>query len=186
MRYFTYNEYVDCTNNEEWRKMMRVEELNSPYTRINNRHTEEDKKIIEILKDKIQMTRFINEFLKIPERIKLEDLHINKELKQKDDKITLYKIRNKEMYILIKIINAPNQNLCYDIFEESMKIIQKWDEREDKKDLNYPIVIPIVIYTGEKEWRETNNDFRYTSYSDRALYLSYNFINKKDFYKFIN
>ena len=67
-----------------------------------------------------------------------------------------------------------------------MKIIKRWEEKRYRKDINYPIVIPIIIYIGDERSKLSNKDFRYVTYKNKNLNLLYNFINKKDFYKAIN
>lgn len=186
MRYITYNDYVDCTNNDEFRKMMGVEEKITPYIRISNRYSQEKIDIIKLLKDKSKITKFLNKFFNMSEKVKATDLQFSNELKEEKDNIILYKIKQREMYIFIKVIDKPNYNFCYEIFESSMKIIEKWEQTKYRININYPIVIPFIIYIGEEKWKSSNKDFRYVAYKNKNLNLLYNFINKKDFYKAIN
>jgi len=63
----------------------------------------------------------------------------------------LYKINGKEIYIFIKISNTKDNNLIYKIFNLAMEIINYWNNNMMKKSLRYPIVIPIVVYTGKED-----------------------------------
>lgn len=186
MRYITYNDYVDCTNNNEFCKKMRVEEEITPYIKGLDRYSKEKMSIIKLVKNKQIIIKLLNNFFEMPRKLKITDLQFSYELREEKDNIILYKIKEKEMYIFIKLIDKNNYNFCYEIFESSMKIIKRWEEKRYRKDINYPIVIPIIIYIGEERSKLSNKDFRYVTYKNKNLNLLYNFINKKDFYKAIN
>jgi len=93
------------------------------------------------------------------------------------------KIKDKEIFIFIKVIENIDTNIAYKVFEHSLNIIKK--SQEDKKEnKRYPIVIPIVIYTGRKTWKTKNSKLygkvNYITYDNNKINFSYNMINIRD------
>ena len=70
------------------------------------------------------------------------------------------------------------------MFESSLEIIKQWNnaETENKR---YPIVIPIVIYIGQENWKRNNintikKKINYTIFEEYKINFSYNMINVND------
>ena len=67
------------------------------------------------------------------------------------------------------------------MFEHSLNIIKKWNIEEKDKNKRYPIVIPIVIYTGKDTWNNSNSriydKLNYITYEDNRINFNYNMIN---------
>lgn len=95
----------------------------------------------------------------------------------------LYKLSNEQKYFYIEHINKLDYNIAYKMFVVSMKIIENWS-KEKKLKSKYPIVFPIVIYSGEEEWDIVKNQnrlkIRYTTYERSSINLAYNIVNIKD------
>ena len=77
-------------------------------------------------------------------------------------------------------------NLIYKIFNLAMEIINYWNNNMMKKSLRYPIVIPIVIYTGNEDWQENYDFSKYINYENNGIYLHYNLIKAKQFIKYFD
>ena len=67
----------------------------------------------------------------------------------------------------------------------TMGVFDRIEEIKDKKEnKRYPIVIPIVIYTGRKTWKTKNSKLygkvNYITYDNNKINFSYNMINIRD------
>lgn len=176
MRYFSYNDFMDYKGNVEENEFKRVEEKVAKYE-VGNGVIRSKNEIIEILSEKREVHTFLGEFLNLYEigRIKCcTDVNLNKENN------IVYKSENKQLYIFIKVIEEIDNNISYKMFEESLEIIKIWDEKKKTENIRYPIVIPIVIYTGNKRWRindgKENDKINYITYKENSINFSYNII----------
>ena len=154
MLYFSYNDFIDCTENGEIKGIIKLEEKVEKYELKNsNQEVRTDKnQIIEILKDKIQMKKFLKEFLNLQKIGDAENLtyYNNIEGIREVNETIIYKIENKEIFIFTKVIDELDYNISYKMFEDSLKIIQEWNTKEKSINKRNPIVIPIVIYIGKE------------------------------------
>lgn len=185
MLYFSYNDFIDCTENGEINAITKLEEEVETYKIKNTPKIANKNKITEILEDKIQMQKFLKEFLNFYQIIDIQNLTYCNNLKEinvkKYNKI-IYKIEDKEIFIFIKVIEEIDYNISYNMFEDSLKIIQIWDTEEKKKNKRNPIVVPVVIYLGEKLWenRKIHNKLNYMTITENRINFSYNIININD------
>lgn len=185
MIYFSYNDFMDCTENGEIYKITKVEEKIAKYEIKNGSKVQREKnQIIENLKEKTQLIYFLREIFNYNELENLENIIYCNNIKSISDKeiknnITC-KIKNKEIYIFIKVIEEIDNNIAYKMFENSLNIIKKWDNEEKVEKKRYPIVIPIAIYVGKETWNNKNmenNKIKYITYEDNRINFSYNIIN---------
>ena len=189
MYYFTYNDYMDYTNNKNIENVSQINYLNEEnetYLRTDNLLEKEQIRIIDIIKNKSKMVMFLNSYLKLSEEIDEENLEECSKIVSKEKESFLYKINGKEIYILIKILTTKDNNLIYKIFNLAMEIINYWNNNTKKKLLRYPIVIPIVIYTGKYDLKENEGFSRYISYENNGIYLHYNLLKTKQFIKYLS
>lgn len=185
MRYFSYNDYMDYTENKEINEIKNVEEKIVKYEQKNG-ETEiynAKNKIIKMLKDKNHLTKFMKEFFNLSEICDIEKIvYYNKAktITDKQNNSVICKIVDKEIFILIKVIDRIDNNITYKMFENSINIIKKWNEEEKDENKRYPIVIPIVIYIGNKKWKinsyNITNKINYTQYEKNRINFSYNVI----------
>ncbi len=189
MIYFSYNDYIDCTENVEIDKIKKVEEKIAKYEVRNGKRREQINKnrIIDILRKKVQLKIFLREFLNFNEITDTRTINYCDNIKVITDKEInnnlVLKIKDKEIFIFIKVIENIDTNIAYKVFEHSLNIIKK--SQEDKKEnKRYPIVIPIVIYTGRKTWKTKNSKLygkvNYITYDNNKINFSYNMINIRD------
>ena len=190
MLYFSYNDFIDCTENGEIDKIIKVEEKIAKYEIRNGPKVQKNKnRIIEILKEKEQLRNFLKEIFNFNELGDIGNIIYCNNIKSVSDKeinnnITC-KVKDKGIYIFIKVIENVDNNISYKMFENSLNIIKKWNDEEKAENKRYPIVVPIVIYTGKEMWK--NKDYRkknkinYITCEDNRINFSYNMINIDDF-----
>ena len=124
------------------------------YNKVNNEH---DKVFRTILSDKKEAVIFINKALdlnlKESEIEKYKENYITENLINKETDI-VYKIKNKNVFILIEHQTKIDYSMPFRIMEYQFKITQSaLDINKLKlKEYKIPIVIPIVLYTGRKKW----------------------------------
>lgn len=190
MIYFSYNDFVDCTENGDINEIKKVEENIAKYEikneiNIENRSTKQNQ-IIEILKQKTELKKFLKEFFTIYEIDSIRNINYYNNIKSISDKEKnnniICKVKEKEIFILIKVIDSIDNNISYKMFENSLNIIKKWNKEEKIQYKRYPIVIPIVIYIGKEKWNNSisskaNNKINYITYKNNRINFSYNFIN---------
>lgn len=185
MRYFSYNDYMDYTENGEINEIIKVEEKIAKYELKNGEKTAYNtkNKIIKILKNKICLKQFMEEFFNLSEIGEIENIVYCNDIKTITDKQNnniICKIENKEIFILIKVIDNIDTNITYKMFENSINIIKRWNEEEKMENKRYPIVIPIVIYIGKQKWKHDCCDIysrvNYTQCERNRINFSYNII----------
>lgn len=186
MLYFSYNDFIDCTEKGEINEKTKLEENVEKYELKDSKQEVHQPKnqIVEVLKDKIQMKKFLKEFLNLQTIGDAENLTYYNNIDgitEINEKV-IYKIENKEIFIFIKIIDELDYNISYKMFEDSLKIIQEWNLKEKDKNKRNTIVIPIVIYMGKETWKnkKINNILNYVTIEKNRINFSYNIVNARD------
>lgn len=183
MLYFSYNDFIDCTEKGEINEGIKLEEKIEKYELKNSKQEvhQEKNQIVEVLKNKIQMKKFLKEFLNLQTIGDAENLTYYNNIDgitEINEKV-IYKIENKEIFIFVKIIDELDCNISYKMFEDSLKIIQEWNLKEKDKNKRNTIVIPIVIYMGKETWKnkKINNILNYVTIEKNRIDFSYNIVN---------
>ena len=185
MFYFSYNDYMDYTESGEINEVKKVEENIAKYELKNGAKTAYNtkNKIIKILKNKICLKQFMEEFFNLSEIGGIENIVYCNDVKTITDKQNnniICKIEDKEIFILIKVIDNIDPNITYKMFENSISIIKRWNEEEKMENKRYPIVIPIVIYTGKEkcnlDYCDIYNKINYMQCEKNRINFSYNII----------
>lgn len=185
MRYFSYNDYMDYTENGEINEIKKVEEKIEKYELTNGEKAEYNtkNKIIKMLKNKICLKKFMEDFFNLSEIGSIENIIYCDNIKAITDKQNnniICKIQDREIFILIKVISNIDANITYKMFEHSLNIIKKWNEEEKIKNKRYPIVIPIVIYIGKQKcnlnYCDIYSKINYIKYEKNRINFSYNII----------
>ena len=185
MVYFSFNDFVDCRQNGEIYKNKRVGEKRTKYEQTSGNIEKIESPIIKIIKNKRELKKFLKGFLKLDKIIGTNDIIYCNKIKSKVDKINnnilICKIQNKEIFIIVKELSEIDTNISYKMFEHSTNIIDRWNEEKGTQNIRNPIVIPIVIYTGAKKWKNSNSQakekIRYVRFEDNRINFSYNMIN---------
>ena len=142
-----------------------------------------DKSFKDILVDEKEMSKFLEQFIGI--KVKSEDLeeqknnYINKQFEKRESDI-LYKIENKDIYILMEHQSKVDKRMPRRIFEYCMGIMMELEKTQKEDDGSNPIIIPIVIYTGENKWNVKTNfsdtQKTYDEYQEYKINLNYKLI----------
>lgn len=196
MRYFSYNDYMDYKGNIDMNNYGRVEEEKAEYI-LEDWEINSQFEIIEILKNIEDLQDFLNEFVWADEPIKQNDVtYYNANQTTQEKQIMYYdenenfeksnyenmitcKIKSKEIFVIIKELHEIDLNIIYKMLEYSLKII-KGCEQNMLQNVRNPIVIPIVIYTGNKKWNTNNYQLKqkinYIEFKSNSINFAYNLI----------
>ena len=123
---------------------------------VNNKH---DKTYRSILDSKKDATYIINQVLNLEEKIKQEEIEkynssfVTNELENKEADI-VYKMKEKNIFFLIEHQSKVDYSMPYRLEEYRLEIIKSAINVDKIKNKGYeiPEVIPIVIYTGKRQW----------------------------------
>ena len=119
-----------------------------------------DKSIRKILLNKKEAVIFINQALRLENtknEIKEEEIELyNNQYVTKiyNNRISdiVYKIKNKNVYFLIEHQLRIDYSMALRIAEYIVAILGIGSQKRKNKNMIIPLVIPIVLYTGEKKW----------------------------------
>lgn len=147
----------------------------------------QDKLIKSILEDTKEVAELINQFVEAQNVVKKEELvrynnnYITKKYKEKEANL-IYKLKNEEIFFLIEHQSSVDNNITYKMMNYCLDIMREWSKNKKiEKDTEYPIIVPIVIYTGEQEWQMPENlkeeQVEDYTYEDYKMNLEVNFIN---------
>ena len=187
MKTFTYNQYIKCIHTFRLNAVMQLAEesaqYNLEYTKKKYSH---DKLIKNVLQDKKEVAQFINQFLEPREKVKEDELvrfnnsYITKKYKSKEADL-VYKIKSKELFFLIEHQSTIDNNMPYRMLNYCLDIMREWGRNKKQGRItSYPIIVPIIVYTGNQKWRLPKN-FREVQFNDYIfekykIELEYNFI----------
>ncbi len=125
---------------------------------IKNPHDKIFRKALDKKENAIQI---INEFLKKEDKITKDDIekynssYISNKLKNSEADV-VYKIKNENIFFIIEHQTKIDYSMPYRMLKYEIEIIESVliDEKEEYKNkrYQYPNIIPIVLYTGEREW----------------------------------
>lgn len=142
-----------------------------------------DKSFKDILVDEKEMAKFLKQFIGI--EVKSEELeeqknnYINKQFEKRESDI-IYKIKNKEIYILVEHQSKVDKKMPRRIFEYCMGIMMELEKTQKEDDGSNPVIIPIVIYTGLNRWNVKTNFLdtqkTYDGYQEYKINLKYKLI----------
>lgn len=152
-----------------------------------------DKIFRKSLNNKNDTLRIINKLLKENDKMLLDDIEIEKynssyitnKLKNSEADI-VYKVKDKEVFFLIEHQTKIDYSMPYRILKYEVDIIESFliDKKYNRKNFKYPVVIPIVLYTGKRKW-DANLDLRENQLkwnnNDGIEFSKYNIIDVNDF-----
>lgn len=171
---FTYKDYIACIHTLRLKSVQNLAEENEKYNleintqkkKLNNIYNE---MIKEILKNKKEIVKIVNDFVGVNKKIKGKDLEKCFNRKYNLDGNVVYKLKNKEIFFLIRHQKEIDNNVLYKMLNFCVEIIYDWNiSVKIKNGIKYPIVVPVIIYTGMKLWNITCdfsdiqvNDYRF-------------------------
>ena len=164
MKAFTYSDYIKCIHTLRLNAVLQLAEEGTEYrTGKKGQKNPHDKLVKSILKDEKEMAQFINGFLEPKYKIKSENLekytnsYITKKYYAKEADL-VYKMKREEIFFLIEHQSSIDHTMPYRILNYCIDIIQEWSKtRKIKKETQYPIIVPIIIYTGDEKWKIPKN-----------------------------
>ena len=149
-------------------------------------HNEHDKLVKKILEKPREVEFVVTKALGIKEKLEIEEVRnefitIDYRGKQVD---LLYKIKNKEVYLLIEHQSTQDVKMPYRILEYEVQIIDRSFRKNNYQTEKLAKVIAIVIYTGPGEWKmpqrleEIQISFNYSKkiLEDYDLTIGYNLL----------
>lgn len=202
MEIITYKDYLIYREKEN---LLQLKEDETQYNLFENPERNYDEKEVKevdkkhdkmfrnILQRKKEMAQFLNQFLDLGEYIDAKQIEqcstdfITKQYQNKQSDI-LYRQKQKPIYFLVEHQSTVDMDMAQRNYEYMGEIVRK--ERilqniDSKKEIIYPIVVPIVIYTGQQKWKAKTNfaDKQYTSdhYNNYKIHLKYNLIAIQDY-----
>ena len=183
---FSYIEYLKYSRiiKEEYSLNEEVAEYKYDNKKINHIH---DKTFRKILDDKKEFTIFINKIFNLEERLEEKDIEkYNRKIVSVDytnqESDVIYKLKNKEIFILVEHQTKIDKKMPIRILKYELEIIRS--RMDENNRLEFPIIIPIVLYTGKQRW---NAKINYPSYnSELARYrglkkVEYNLVDINDY-----
>ncbi len=193
MKFITYKQYVEYIKSNNILQLSEEPEeyeLESKYDKkkvqeIDKKH---DKMFRNVLSIKKEMAKFINQFLNVKEKIEEDEI-----VQCKTDFITtnyrnrqadiIYKIKEKPVYFLVEHQSVIDKDMILRIWEYVGEIIRRESIIQKtylEEESIYPIVIPIVIYTGNKKWNAKENmkykQYQSKIYKENEIDFQYNLI----------
>ena len=136
-----------------------VKEENEKYEKnaqINKKH---DKLFKEILSDKKEAVNFINHYLNL--NLLEDDIEkYEKEFRTEElyniEADVVYKIKNKNVFILIEHQSSVDLKMSYRILSYKNAIVDSAIDRKRLREKSYkiPKVIAMVLYTGKRQWHK--------------------------------
>lgn len=164
MKTFTYFDYIKCIHTLRLNAVFQLAEKGETYKleqkKTKNKH---DKLVKNILKDEKEMAKLINGFLEPNQKVNSKNLikytnsYITKKYHMQEADL-VYRLKNQEIFFLIEHQSTIDSKMPYRILNYCIDIIQEWSRtKKIKRETNYPIIVPIIIYTGIEKWKIPKN-----------------------------
>ena len=171
MEVFTYNDYITCIHTMRLNSISKLEEQQERYnleinTQKKNENNIYNNTINRILKSRNEIAGVLNDFIDSKRKLKGKDIEKYNNLSEFYE---IYKLKNKDVFYLIKNQSEIDNNMPYKVINACVDIIYEWNNIvKIKNDIEFPIVIPIIIYTGQEKWNVISdfsdiqvNDYRF-------------------------
>ena len=176
MQIFTYRDYIKYIHTLRLNAVLQLAEEGQEYqlSKKEKRHNTHDKLVKNILKNEIEIKKFINQFINSELNISLDDLikftnsYITKKYNSKEADL-VYKLKGQDIFFLIEHQSTIDIRMPYRILNYCIDIMYEWCKSKKLKQIKrYPIIVPIVIYTGDRNWVVPKN-FSETQISTSVL-----------------
>lgn len=162
MEIFSYEDYIKSIHTLRLNSVFQLAEEKEKYKlELEKQKTDINyiyEKLVKIIfKDKKEVESFINKYVNTKEKISNNNLEeyksnfVNSRFKSRKKDI-IYKMEEKNMFFLIRYQNKINNSVIYEILNTCVDIIYSWNVLEKSvSKTNYPVVVPIIIYTGKEK-----------------------------------
>lgn len=151
---FTINDYFKYA--PKFLQIKSVKDKEEKYYLKEKTHQYADKVFKEILNDKEELVNFLKTYFK-KEMINISESEIenyNRKFITSSFKIKesdmIYKIVNKNIFIIIEHQSKIDNNMEMRMVEYCCELMREVGKDRDGK---YPLIYPIVLYTGNKKWK---------------------------------
>ena len=159
MQYYTIKDYFALVIYLSQNTTHVLNDVSENYLLSNsNKHHKHDKLFRQILNNKEEVAKLINQELKPEEKIKAENLekyethYITSTYKEREADI-VYKLKGKEVFFLIEHQTKVDKNMPFRIADYILAIMNSRKDLEGKKSKKpQPTIVPIVIYAGTSKW----------------------------------
>ena len=186
MKFFTYNDYLDYLQDSELMKKIREREKKIRSDMNAKMIKRIDKVFLELINQEKEVADFLKECI-TNNSIHINQGHIQKcifnKLSVKNNRAVVYKMIDREIYFVLQYEIEVNFNVGYNVLEFCINIMNEWKEKEKKVNERYPIIFPIIIYTGKEKWGKSYNEIRYVKVLKNGMYFAYNIIDSADYSK---
>ena len=201
MKFITYRQYIEYLKNEKILQLMETSvdyEFEKQEEKYDEKRAKEidkkhDKMIKNILSDKIEVTKFLNKFLQLEKIITEKEIiqcstdFITKNYKEKHSDL-IYKLKDEPVYFMIEHQSTIDSKMLIRIWEYVGEIIRKESiihQTYLSEENIYPIIVPIVIYTGYRKWNVKTNfskmQYQSSFYEKYKFSLEYNLVSVQDY-----
>jgi len=155
---------------------MQLNETKEEYQYINNSHDKIFRKILDKKEEAVSIINRIleNDYITTEEIEKYNSSYISENLRNSEADI-VYKVKNQDVFFLIEHQTKIDYSMPYRILKYEVEIIESALNRKKykNKQYKYPLVIPIVLYTGNKEWNAKvdlrRTQVRWSKYENKEL-----------------
>ena len=156
--YKEYLKYKELYGKIEDKQSLCVAEEVEEYIYKYDKNNKHDKVFRDVLSIKEEALSLINKAIKHKKQIKEEiELYnsrfITSKYKERESDI-VYKVKDKNIFFLIEHQSTIDYSMPYRMMQYTIEIMRILvNEKENKrKNYKYPLIIPIIIYTGENTW----------------------------------
>ena len=165
MKVFTYSEYIKYIHLLRLNAVFQLAEENSEYALTQKRYNKKihDGMVKSILKDEKELSNFINKFitteleLRPIDLVKFTNSYITKKYKSKEADL-VYKLKNQDIFFLIEHQSTVDNSMPYRMLNYCIDIMYEWCKSKKLEQIEeYPLIVPIVIYTGDRKWNVTQD-----------------------------
>lgn len=125
----------------------------------------------------------INQFLEPRQKIKQENLvpykseFVIRKYKSKENTY-FYKLKDQDMFFVIEHMLDAKHATFYKMLNICLAIMQEWGrQKKEGKNIQYPVIVPIIIYTGNQMRKMEKN------IPKKEFDLAYNLIDINQFSK---
>ena len=155
MKTFTYSDYIKCIHTLRLNAVLQLAEENTPYRMEQKKNININKNVMKrIFSREQEVAKIINDFLNPIKMISSTELtrYTNSYIEKKykiEDEGHIYKVKDKEMFFILKHQSTIDCSIPYRILNYCVDIM--YINKSEKN----AVIVPIIIYTGDKKWNRS-------------------------------
>lgn len=169
---------IICEENAQYEKAKSSE--------IENKH---DRLFKDLFNDKEEVKNFIKDYINFElgnkEIEKCSNSYITGKYKNYEADI-VYKIKDGNIYFLIEHQSTMDEKMPYRILNYSVEIYNEEIDKEKarSREYEYPLIIPIVLYTGKRKWqveRKFSAKIKYNNKEEKYIEMKYELVDVNNY-----